>query len=88
MARIDEILKFMTERGASDLHLTGIVSEHGYQGQSHWLMFLFEVKRRLTHLPPSHREGRFQFFSHNTLFNNSYLKNSYYLIEVKKIYFS
>jgi len=52
---------------ASDLHLTGIVSEHGYQGQSHWLMFLFEVKRRLTHLPPSHREGRFQFFSHNTL---------------------
>jgi len=51
----------------SDLHLTGIVSEHGYQGQSHWLMFLFEVKRRLIHLPPAHREGRFQFFSRNTL---------------------
>ncbi len=48
--------------GPSDLHLTGLVSEHGYQGQSHWLMFLFEVKPRLTALPPAHREGRFQFF--------------------------
>ena len=46
-----------------DLHLTGLVSEHGYQGQSHWLMFLFEVKPRLTILPPTHREGRFQFFA-------------------------
>jgi 8-oxo-dGTP diphosphatase len=46
----------------SDLHLTGVVSEHGYLGQSHWLMFLFEVRPRLTSLPPPHREGRFQFF--------------------------
>jgi 8-oxo-dGTP diphosphatase len=46
-----------------DLHLTGLVSEDGYQGQSHWLMFLFEVKRRLSRLPPPHREGRFQFFA-------------------------
>jgi 8-oxo-dGTP diphosphatase len=46
----------------SDLHLTGIVSEHGYQGQTHWLMLLFEVKPRLTALPPPHREGRFEFF--------------------------
>src|SRR5206468_3610697 len=23
----------------ADLHLTGLVSEHGYQGESHWLMF-------------------------------------------------
>lgn len=45
-----------------DLHLTGVVSEHGYQGQAHWLMFLFEVKRRLKALPPDHHEGRFQFF--------------------------
>ena len=45
-----------------DLHLAGLVSEHGYQGQTHWLMFLFEVKRRLTALPPVHAEGRFQFF--------------------------
>ena len=50
-----------------DLHLTGIVSEHGYLGQSHWLMFLFEVKSRLAQLPPPHREGRFQFFPRQTL---------------------
>jgi 8-oxo-dGTP diphosphatase len=48
--------------GPNDLHLTGLVSEHGYQGQTHWLMFLFEVKQRLKLLPPKHREGRFQFF--------------------------
>jgi 8-oxo-dGTP diphosphatase len=46
----------------ADLHLTGLVSEHGYQGQNHWLMFLFEVKPRLKCLPDPHREGRFQFF--------------------------
>jgi 8-oxo-dGTP diphosphatase len=45
-----------------DLHLTGLVSEHGYEGQSHWLMFLFEIKPRLKTLPPPHREGIFQFF--------------------------
>ena len=46
----------------ADLHLAGLVSEHGYQGNGHWLMFLFEVKRRLNTLPPPHDEGRFQFF--------------------------
>ncbi len=45
-----------------DLHLTGLVSEHGYQGREHWLMFLFEVKPRLAQLPPPHREGEFAFF--------------------------
>ena len=47
----------------SDLHLTGLVSEHGYQGQAHWLMFLFEVAPRLAQLPPPHREGDFAFFA-------------------------
>jgi 8-oxo-dGTP diphosphatase len=45
------------------LHLTGLVSEHGYQGQAHWLMFLFEVGPRLAQLPPPHREGEFAFFA-------------------------
>jgi 8-oxo-dGTP diphosphatase len=45
-----------------DLHLTGLVSEHGYEGTAHWLMFLFEVKPRLAVIPPPHREGRFGFF--------------------------
>ena len=51
----------------SDLHLNGIVSECGYQGQSHWLMFLFEIKPRLRKLPVPHREGRFQFFQRTAL---------------------
>jgi 8-oxo-dGTP diphosphatase len=52
---------------ARELHLTGIVSEFGFQGESHWLMFLFEVKTRLTMLPPEHREGRFEFFPREKL---------------------
>jgi 8-oxo-dGTP diphosphatase len=47
---------------AKDLHLTGVVSEHAYGGQGHWLIFMFEVKRRLTDCPPQHREGTFRFF--------------------------
>ena len=52
---------------AKDLHLTGLVSEHGYQGTSHWLLFLFEVKVRLKEVPPAHREGNFRFFSRDEL---------------------
>lgn len=50
-----------------DLHLTGLISEHGYQGDTHWLMFLFEVQPRLTVVPPSHPEGTFQFFPRGAL---------------------
>lgn len=46
---------------AHDLHLAGIVAEHGYEGEHHWLMFLFECKRRLTRLPRAHAEGKFEF---------------------------
>jgi len=51
----------------TDLHLTGLVSEHGYQGQTHCLMFLSEVISRFTNAPPVHREGRFDFFSRAAL---------------------
>ena len=51
-------LQFSTQ----DLHLTGLISEHGYAGQAHWLMFLFEIKRKLSAVPPPHREGGFDFF--------------------------
>jgi 8-oxo-dGTP diphosphatase len=50
-----------------DLHLTGIISEYGYEGHAHWLMFLFEVKRRLDRLPPPHREGEFAFFDRDEI---------------------
>ncbi|HVU08629.1 MAG TPA: NUDIX hydrolase [Verrucomicrobiae bacterium] len=52
---------------APDLHLTGLISEHGYQGQTHWLMFLFEVKVKLKSLPPPCREGQFHFFTKSEL---------------------
>ena len=51
----------------SELHLTGIVSEHGYDGAAHWLMFLFELKRKLQAVPPVHAEGRFAFFNRAAL---------------------
>ena len=50
------------EIAPSDLHLAGLISEHGYQGRTHWLMFLFEVKKKLNSLPPAMGEGRFEFF--------------------------
>ncbi len=57
------------ELAPGDLHLTGIVSEHGYEGQAHWLMFLFEARLRLRSLPPPHGEGRFDFFPRNAFAN-------------------
>jgi len=51
----------------SDLHLNGIISEHGYEGQAHWLMFLFEVKPKCNLLPPPHSEGFFSFFPASAL---------------------
>jgi tRNA(Arg) A34 adenosine deaminase TadA/ADP-ribose pyrophosphatase YjhB (NUDIX family) len=45
----------------ADLHLAGIVSEHGYEQSAHWLMFLFEIRPRLTRCPDPIREGEFAF---------------------------
>ena len=46
-----------------ELHLTGIITERGYEQAGHWLLFLFEVKTKLKTVPPPHREGTFKFFS-------------------------
>ncbi len=46
----------------ADLHLFGVISEEGYLGEAHWLMFLFEIKKRLAAVPAPHAEGRFAFF--------------------------
>lgn len=50
-----------------DMHLTGLLSVYGYQEQMHLLIFIFEVLKKLTDLPPEHKEGRFQFFSLSAL---------------------
>jgi 8-oxo-dGTP diphosphatase len=43
------------------------VSEHGFQGKTHWLMFLFEVKKKIDYEPMPHREGKFKFFTRSEL---------------------
>jgi 8-oxo-dGTP diphosphatase len=50
-----------------ELHLTGIITETGYEGNAHWLMFLFEVTTKLNLLPPPHREGSFAFHARASL---------------------
>ena len=47
----------------ADLHLTGIVSETAYLGQTHWLMFLYEVTRPVQIAPEAMQfdEGRLEW---------------------------
>lgn len=47
----------------NDLHLFGYVSEKGFEGSGHWLMFLFECHKPIARLPEEIDEGRFQFFT-------------------------
>ena len=51
-----------------DLHLAGIVSEESYEGSTHWLMFLFEVKKKFSALPSPHSEGIFCFFEKKDMY--------------------
>ncbi len=41
----------------SDLHLTGIVSETGYEQSTHWLMFLYELTHPVDVKPGAMNEG-------------------------------
>lgn len=45
------------------LHLFAMIAEKAYQGETHWLMFLFRCLRPIPHLPPDIAEGRFGFFA-------------------------
>lgn len=47
----------------ADLHLFAMIAEKAYEGQSHWLMFLFRCKQPVAALPPEIKEGKFAFFS-------------------------
>jgi 8-oxo-dGTP diphosphatase len=51
------------ELAVADLHLFAMIAEKAYEGQSHWLLFLFRVRRPIAALPPDITEGRFGFFS-------------------------
>lgn len=48
---------------AEDLHLFAMIAEKAYQGQTHWLMFLFRCRRPISALPADIPEGRFAFYS-------------------------
>jgi 8-oxo-dGTP diphosphatase len=48
---------------AEDFHLFAMIAEKAYEGQAHWLMFLFRCKLPLPALPPDIAEGKFGFFS-------------------------
>jgi 8-oxo-dGTP diphosphatase len=52
-------LKIQTE----DLHLFSMIAEKAYEGEKHWLMFLFRCKKLITHIPNTISEGSFGFFS-------------------------
>ena len=49
--------------GASDLHLTGIVSEDGFDDRMHWLMFLYEVLSPVEVACMSINEGELKWHS-------------------------
>lgn len=47
----------------ADLHLFAMIAEKAYEGESHWLMFLFRCRVPLASVPADMHEGRFGFFS-------------------------
>lgn len=55
------------EISTSDLHLFSIIAEKAYEGQSHWLLFLFRCTKPLDTLPAAINEGRFAFYSRDEI---------------------
>lgn len=51
----------------SDLHCFGYISEKNYEGTGHWLMFLFDCKKKVKQLPRKIEEGSFAFFSRSEI---------------------
>ena len=51
----------------SDLHLFSMIAEKNYEDRCHWLMFLFDCRKRLPGLPPPIDEGTFGFFSESEI---------------------
>ena len=48
---------------AEDLHLFAVIAEKAYEGESHWLMFLFRCLRPIERRPADIAEGRFAFYT-------------------------
>jgi len=52
---------------SDDLHLFAMIAEKAYEGDSHWLMFLFRCKKPILALPPTISEGSFGFYSREAI---------------------
>lgn len=50
-----------------DLRMFGYISEKNYEGENHWLMFLFEIFMCLPKLPEEIDEGQFKFFTRDEI---------------------
>lgn len=51
------------EAAPDDFHLFAMLAEKAYEGQAHWLIFLFQLRKPINQLPPGIEEGDFGFFS-------------------------
>lgn len=51
------------ELGYADIHLTGLVSEKAFEGQTNWLIFLYEVTRPVQIQRMSFEEGTLEWHS-------------------------
>jgi 8-oxo-dGTP diphosphatase len=50
-----------------DLNCFGYISEKSYEGNSHWLLFLFNCNQLLKEIPPEISEGQFAFFKRSEI---------------------
>ncbi len=51
----------------SELRLRCLLSEKDYENTGHWLMFVYEVEKRLSRIPADIEEGRFGLFEPSQL---------------------
>jgi len=63
-----------------DLSLFGYVSERDYEGNGHWLMFLYDCHKNMDVLPNSFEEGHFAFFDRDQINNLSIPPSDHKLI--------
>ena len=50
------------ETRTSDFHLFAMISEKAYEGEAHWLLFLFRCRKPIPSLPNDIDEGDFGFY--------------------------
>ena len=51
----------------SKLHLFCMAAEKAYEGNGHWLMFLFDCRKTIDQIPPEIDEGQFAFHDRESI---------------------